>query len=161
MAKNFYITTPIYYASGRLHLGSASSTCFCDSYKRYKKQMGYDTRFMTGLDEHGQKVEKKAEEKGLSPQEYTDKLADRAKSLWSYLKCDYDYFIRTTDENHMKQVWVEVFLRRDLFKTTARSAGWSLWQRSYRLTSLWRRQIQDALLKTCTIHPGGISPPKT
>ena len=104
MKKNFYITTPIYYASGRLHLGSASSTCFCDSYKRYKMQMGYDTRFMTGLDEHGQKVEKKAEEKGLTPKEFTDMLATNAKHLWSYLKCDYDYFIRTTDESHMRQI---------------------------------------------------------
>lgn len=104
MKKNFYITTPIYYASGRLHLGSAASTCFADSYKRYKRQLGYDTRFMTGLDEHGQKVEKKAEVLGLSPQEFTDNLAKKAKDLWSFLKCDYDYFIRTTDENHVRQI---------------------------------------------------------
>ncbi|MCR5564790.1 MAG: methionine--tRNA ligase [Gammaproteobacteria bacterium] len=104
MSKNFYITTPIYYASGRLHLGSASSTCFCDSYSRYMKQLGYDSRFMTGLDEHGQKVEKKAEERNLTPQDYTDKLAERAINLWKYLKCDYDKFIRTTDESHVKQV---------------------------------------------------------
>lgn len=108
--KNFYITTPIYYASGRLHVGSASSTCFCDSYSRYKKQMGFDTRFMTGLDEHGQKVERKAEEKGLTPQEYCDGLAERAKKLWKTLDCEEDYFIRTTDENHIKQVQ-EVFER--------------------------------------------------
>ena len=108
MKKNFYITTPIYYASGRLHIGSASSTLFCDTLKRYKKSMGYDTRFMTGLDEHGQKVEKKAALKGLTPKEFTDKLAKNAKDLWAYLDCDYDYFIRTTDEGHMKQVQ-EVF----------------------------------------------------
>src|SRR5574344_1212098 len=108
--KTFYITTPIYYASGRLHVGSASSTCFCDSYSRYKKQMGFDTRFMTGLDEHGQKVERKAEEKGLTPQEYCDGLAERAKKLWKTLDCEEDYFIRTTDENHIKQVQ-EVFER--------------------------------------------------
>ncbi len=104
MKKNFYITTPIYYASGRLHIGSASSTCFCDSIKRYKKQMGYDTRFMTGLDEHGQKVEKKAEAKGITPQEFVDNLAVNAKELWRKLGCDYDYFIRTTDESHVRQV---------------------------------------------------------
>ena len=108
MKKNFYITTPIYYASGRLHIGSSSTTLLCDSLKRYKKSMGYDTRFMTGLDEHGQKVEKKAALKGLSPQEFTDRLAKNAKDLWKYLDCDYDYFVRTTDENHMKQVQ-EVF----------------------------------------------------
>ena len=104
MKKNYYITTPIYYASGRLHIGSSSSTIYCDSLKRYKKQMGYDVRFMTGLDEHGQKVEKKAALKGLTPQEFTDKLADNAKELWKSLDCDYDYFVRTTDKNHMEQV---------------------------------------------------------
>lgn len=102
--KTFYITTPIYYASGRLHVGSASSTCFCDSYARYKRQMGYDTRFMTGLDEHGQKVEEKAEEKGITPKAFVDHLADRAKELWHYLDCDYSYFVRTTDPNHVVQV---------------------------------------------------------
>ncbi|MCB9498269.1 MAG: methionine--tRNA ligase [Bacillales bacterium] len=102
--KNFYITTPIYYASGRLHIGSACTTCFCDSYARYKKQLGYDTRFLTGMDEHGQKVEIKAEEKGISPQEYVDILAERAKKLWKYLECREDYFVRTTDQNHIEQI---------------------------------------------------------
>ncbi len=104
MKKNFYITTPIYYASGRLHIGSSSSTIFCDSLARYKKQMGYDVRFMTGMDEHGQKVEKKANLKGLTPMEFTDKLAKNAKDLWASLDCDYDYFVRTTDKNHVEQV---------------------------------------------------------
>ena len=104
MKQNFYITTPIYYASGRLHIGSSSTTLFCDTLKRYKKSMGYDTRFMTGMDEHGQKVEKKAMSKGLTPKEFTDNLATNAKNLWKYLDCDYDYFVRTTDENHIKQV---------------------------------------------------------
>jgi len=104
MAKNFYITTPIYYASGRLHVGSASTTCFCDSYARYKKQMGYDVRFLTGMDEHGQKVERNAELKGITPKEYVDHLADRAKALWKYLECENDDFIRTTDEHHIRQV---------------------------------------------------------
>lgn len=113
--KKFYITTPIYYASGRLHLGSASTTCFCDSYKRYKKQLGYDTRFLTGLDEHGQKVERNAEAKNLTPKEYTDILAGNAKDLWKYLKCDYDDFIRTTDLNHINQVQkvFELMLEKD------------------------------------------------
>ena len=110
MAKTFYITTPIYYASGRLHLGSASTTCFCDSLKRYKMQLGYDTFFLTGLDEHGQKVEKKATEKGVTPQEYVDHLALKAKDLWKYLDCNYDYFIRTTDKDHMEQIQ-EIFER--------------------------------------------------
>lgn len=102
--KNFYTTTPIYYASGRLHIGSSSSTLLCDCFKRYKKQLGYDTRFMTGMDEHGQKVEKKALEKNVTPQEFTDHLAVAAKKLWKDIDCDYDYFVRTTDENHVKQV---------------------------------------------------------
>jgi len=108
MKKNFYITTPIYYASGRLHIGSSSSTILCDAYKRYKNELGYDTRFMTGMDEHGQKVEKKAELKGESPKEFTDNLAVNAKNLWKELDCDYDYFVRTTDDNHVAQVQ-EVF----------------------------------------------------
>ena len=115
MKKNFYITTPIYYASGRLHIGSSSSTCFCDSYKRYKAQMGYDTRFMTGLDEHGQKVEKKAKEKGITPKEFVDNLAISAKNLWEKLDCEYDHFIRTTDESHERQVSIafEKMLEKD------------------------------------------------
>jgi len=104
MKKNYYVTTPIYYASGRLHIGSSSSTILCDYYKKYKEQMGYDSRFQTGMDEHGQKVEKKALLKGLTPQEFTDKLADNAKKLWNDLDCNYDYFIRTTDKSHMEQV---------------------------------------------------------
>ncbi|MBP5343034.1 methionine--tRNA ligase [bacterium] len=115
MKKNFYITTPIYYASGRLHIGSSSSTLISDALKRYKKSLGYDTRFMTGLDEHGQKVEKKAASKNLTPKEFTDKLAKNAKDLWAYIDCDYDYFVRTTDENHIKQVQdvFELMLKND------------------------------------------------
>ena len=104
MSKNFYTTTPIYYASGRLHIGSASTTIFCDCLKRYKKQMGYDTFFLTGMDEHGQKVERKAESKGMTPMAFTDNIAKNAKNLWKELDCDYDYFIRTTDKSHMEQV---------------------------------------------------------
>lgn len=104
MKKNFYITTPIYYSSGRLHIGSSSTTILCDALKRYKRSMGYDTRFLTGMDEHGQKVEKNASLKGLDPQEFTDRLANNAKDLWHYLDCDYDYFVRTTDKNHIEQV---------------------------------------------------------
>ena len=104
MKKNYYVTTPIYYASGRLHIGSSSSTILADSLKRYKMQMGYDTRFMTGMDEHGQKVEKKAALKGVTPKEFTDNIAFHAKNLWKDLNCDYDHFIRTTDESHVSQV---------------------------------------------------------
>jgi len=118
MKKNYYITTPIYYASGRLHIGSSSSTILCDAYKRYKAELGYDTRFMTGMDEHGQKVEKKAETKGVSPKEFTDVLAERAKRLWKALDCDYDYFIRTTDDNHMiqvQEVFEKMLLKGDIY----------------------------------------------
>lgn len=116
--KNFYVTTPIYYSSGRLHLGSACSTCLADSLRRYKEQLGYNTRFMTGMDEHGQKVEKKASAKNLSPKAYTDHNAEMAKELWKDLKCDYDYFVRTTDENHIKQIQIifeEMLKKGDIY----------------------------------------------
>ncbi len=100
MKKTFYITTPIYYPSGKFHIGSAYTTCLCDSLKRYKKLQGYDTRFLTGTDEHGQKIEEAAKANNKTPQEHVDYIAKLAKNLWKQLKIDNDDFIRTTEPRH-------------------------------------------------------------
>lgn len=108
--KNFYITTPIYYPSGKLHIGSAYTTIACDVLARYKRLMGYDVFYLTGLDEHGQKIQQKAEEAGVTPQKYVDGMAKEVKELWQLLDISYDKFIRTTDNYHEKVV-ADVFER--------------------------------------------------
>ena len=105
MGKNtFYVTTPIYYPSGRFHLGTAYTTLLADTIKKYKKQRGYDARMLTGLDEHGQKVEQVAIKRGMTPQEHVDDMAKQAKELWKKMDIEYDDFIRTTEERHTKIV---------------------------------------------------------
>ena len=100
----FYITTPIYYPSGKLHIGNATTTIACDVLARYKRLMGYDVFYLTGLDEHGQKIQAKAEEAGINPQAYVDGMAVGVKELWKQLDISYDKFIRTTDDYHEKAV---------------------------------------------------------
>lgn len=110
MKKKCYITTPIYYPSGNPHLGHAYCTTMCDIFARYKKNMGVETYFLTGTDEHGQKIENKAKEENITPQEYVDIRADGFKKLWSAMKIDNNDFIRTTEERHIKVVQ-QVFSR--------------------------------------------------
>ena len=110
MTKTFYITTPIYYPSGKLHIGSAYTTIACDVLARYKRMMNYDVFYLTGLDEHGQKIQQRAEEAGITPQEYVDSMAVGVKYLWQLLDISYDKFIRTTDDYHEKVV-AQVFER--------------------------------------------------
>lgn len=102
--ETFYITTPIYYPSGKLHIGNSYTTIACDAMARYKRLMGFDVFYLTGVDEHGQKIEKKAEELGVEPQDYVDKMAADVKKLWKTLGISYDQFIRTTDDYHKKAV---------------------------------------------------------
>ena len=102
--KTFYITTPIYYPSGKLHIGNAYSTIACDVVARYKRLQGYDVFYLTGSDEHGQKIEKKAKELGLTPKEYVDNMAEDMKRLWKKLEYSNDKFIRTTDKEHEEAV---------------------------------------------------------
>ena len=108
--QSFYITTPIYYPSGKLHIGNATTTIACDVLARYKRLMGYDVFYLTGLDEHGQKIQAKAEEAGISPQAYVDGMAVGVKELWKLLDISYNKFIRTTDDYHEKVV-ADVFER--------------------------------------------------
>lgn len=100
----FYITTPIYYPSGNPHIGHCYTTVACDSIARYKRMQGYDVMFLTGTDEHGLKIEQKAKERGITPQQYVDEIVAVFKKLWSYMNVDYDRYIRTTDDYHVESV---------------------------------------------------------
>ncbi len=102
--KTFYITTPIYYPSGKFHIGTAYTTVASDAIARYKRLRGYDVRFLTGMDEHGQKIQEVANEAGKPPQEFVDGLAEIAKGLWKQMDISYDDFIRTTENRHKKIV---------------------------------------------------------
>lgn len=104
MNNKFYVTTPIYYPSGKFHIGTAYTTILADTFKRYKKLRGFDSYMLTGLDEHGQKIQTVAEKEGITPQEHVDNMAAEAKKLWKKLEIDYDDFIRTTEERHTKIV---------------------------------------------------------
>ncbi|MFC3931397.1 methionine--tRNA ligase [Streptococcus dentapri] len=108
--KTFYVTTPIYYPSGKLHIGSAYTTIACDVLARYKRMMNYEVFYLTGLDEHGQKIQQKAQEAGITPQAYVDNMAVGVKNLWDLLNISYDKFIRTTDDYHEKVV-ADIFER--------------------------------------------------
>ena len=102
--NTFYLTTPIYYPSGNLHIGHAYTTVAGDAMARYKRMRGFDVMYLTGTDEHGQKIQQKAEEKGVTPQQYVDEIVAGIKDLWSKLDISYDDFIRTTEERHTKVV---------------------------------------------------------
>ena len=108
--KPYYITTPIYYPSGNPHIGHCYTTVACDSIARYRRMQGYDVMFLTGTDEHGQKIEQKAAEKGVTPKQYVDEIVAVFKNLWSYMNISYDRYIRTTDDYHVKAV-------QNIFKT--------------------------------------------
>jgi len=115
----FYITTPIYYPSGKFHIGTAYTTVLTDTIKRYKKQRGYDTRMLTGLDEHGQKIQEVAKSNGKTPQEYVDGMANEAKKLWAKMEIQYDDFIRTTEERHSKiveRIFDKLMKQGDIYK---------------------------------------------
>ena len=104
MKNKFYITTPIYYPSAEAHIGHAYCTTMCDILARSKRMRGYETYFLTGTDEHGEKIQKKAAEKGVTPQQYVDEIAEKFKKLWAAMKISNDDFIRTTEERHIKVV---------------------------------------------------------
>lgn len=106
----FYITTPIYYPSGQLHIGNAYTTIACDVMARYKRMRGFDVYYLTGSDEHGQKIEKKADKMGVSPQHYVDDMVSDMKELWSMLEITHDQFIRTTSDSH-KEIVQNIFER--------------------------------------------------
>lgn len=118
--KKFYITTPIYYPSAEFHIGHCYTTIIADAIARYKRLDGYDVFFQTGTDEHGLKIETKAKDAGVTPKEYVDKIIENAKDLWSNLGISYDYFIRTTDEEHKKsvqEIFKKLYDKGDIYKS--------------------------------------------
>ena len=121
----FYITTPIYYPSAKLHIGHTYCTVMADAMARFKRLTGYDVRFLTGTDEHGQKIAKCAQEAGVTPIEYIDPIVDTIKRLWATMEISYDDFIRTTEERHEKRVQ-EIFMKMynngDIYKD--KYEGW-------------------------------------
>ncbi len=117
--KTFYLTTAIAYTSGKPHIGNTYEAVLADAIVRFKRMQGYDVRFQTGTDEHGQKIEIKAAEAGVSPKEYVDNVAGQIKNIWDMMNTSYDRFIRTTDEDHEKQVqkiFKKLYEKGDIYK---------------------------------------------
>ena len=116
--KKFYITTPIYFVNDIPHLGHAYTTVMADVVKRYKKLMGYDVFFLTGTDEHGEKIQQSATKQGLTPKALADKMMEHFKSLWKALNINYDHFIRTTDDYHeqgVKKIFQKIMEKGDIY----------------------------------------------
>jgi methionyl-tRNA synthetase len=117
--KPYYITTAIAYTSGKPHIGNTYEIVLADSIARFKRQQGYDVFFQTGTDEHGQKIELKSEEMGITPKEFVDGVADKIKEIWDLMNTSYDKFVRTTDEYHEKQVqkiFKKLYENGDIYK---------------------------------------------
>ena len=117
--EKYYITTAIAYASGKPHIGNTYEIVLADAIARYKRQQGYDVFFQTGTDEHGQKIEQKAADAGITPKEYVDNVAGEIKRIWDLMNTSYDKFIRTTDEDHEKQVqkiFKKMYAKGDIYK---------------------------------------------
>ena len=118
--EKFYITTPIYYPSDRLHIGHSYTTVAADALARYKRLKGYDVMFLTGTDEHGQKIQLKAEEKGVTPKQYVDEIVSGIKELWNTMNITHDKFIRTTDDYHVKavqKIFKKLYDQGDIYKS--------------------------------------------
>ena len=117
--KKFYITTPIYYPSDNLHIGHAYCSVMADTMARYKRIQGYDVMFLTGTDEHGQKIEEKAKAAGITPKQYVDHVVSGIKDLWKLMDISYDKFIRTTDGYHEKvvqKIFKKLYDQGDIYK---------------------------------------------
>lgn len=118
--KKYYITTPIYYPSGKLHIGHSYTTVAADVIARYKRLQGYDVMFLTGTDEHGQKIQRLAEKEGVAPKKYVDDIVDGIKELWSLMKITNDKFIRTTDDFHVaavQKIFKKLYDQGDIYKS--------------------------------------------
>ena len=117
--KTYYISTPIYYPSSNLHIGHTYCTVMADAMARFKRLTGYDVMFLTGTDEHGQKIQKVADEKGVTPQQHVDEIVDGIKELWKTMEISYDDFIRTTEQRHVKRVqdiFMKMYEKGDIYK---------------------------------------------
>ena len=147
MNKTFYITTPIYYPSDKLHIGHSYSTVAADAISRFKRQTGYDVHFLTGTDEHGQKIERIAKKNNVTPQEYVDKIVAGIKDLWKLLDISNDDFIRTTDERHVvtvQKMFKKLYEQGDIYKSAY--TGWYCTP----CESYWlERQLVDGCCPDC------------
>ncbi len=117
--KTFYITTPIYYPSDNLHIGHSYTTVICDALARYKRMQGFDVMYLTGTDEHGQKIQDKAGDKGVSPKQYVDEIVSGIKQLWTLMDIKNDRFIRTTDDYHVEavqKIFEDLYKKGDIYK---------------------------------------------
>ena len=117
--KTFYLTTAIAYTSGKPHIGNTYEAVLADSIVRFKRMQGYDVRFQTGTDEHGQKIELKSEEAGITPKQFVDDVSGQIKTIWDLMNTSYDKFIRTTDSYHEKQVqkiFKKLYEQGDIYK---------------------------------------------
>ena len=145
--KTYYITTPIYYPSDKLHIGHSYTTVAADAAARFKRMLGYDVMFLTGTDEHGQKIQRKAEEKGITPQKYVDEIVAGIKDLWKLLQISNDRFIRTTDDLHVKavqKIFKKLYDQGDIYKSEYE--GWYCTP----CESFWtERQLVDGKCPDC------------
>ncbi len=145
--KTFYITTPIYYPSDNLHIGHAYCSVAADTMARFKKLTGFDTYFLTGTDEHGQKIERKAQQKGVTPQEYVDDIVKGIKALWKQMDVVYDDFIRTSDERHalsVQKIFRQLYDQGDIYKSEYE--GWYCTP----CESFWTElQLKDGMCPDC------------
>lgn len=145
--KSFYITTPIYYPSAKLHIGHALTTVMADTMARYKKMRGYDTWFLTGSDEHGQKIERTAKNQGVEPQAYVDEIVASFKQLWQTLNIEYDDFIRTTDDRHksvVQKIFKDIYEKGDIYKSEYEGRYCTPCE-----TFFTERQLKDGLCPDC------------
>ena len=145
--QKFYITTPLYYPSDKLHIGHAYTTVAADAVARYKRLMGYDVYFLTGSDEHGQKIERKAKDKGLTPKQYVDYIVGTFQDLWKMLNISNDGFVRTTDDYHVKcvqKIFKRLYEQGDIYKASYKGHYCTPCE------SFWlERQLKDGCCPDC------------
>ena len=140
MKEKFYITTAIPYCSGKPHIGNTYEVILTDAIARYKRQRGYDVFFLTGTDEHGQKIEDKAKERGITPQQYVDEVCAKVKDIWALVGASYDKFIRTTDDYHeaaVTKIFKKLLDQGDIYK--GEYEGWYCVPANHSLPTLRRR----------------------
>ena len=145
--KKYYITTAIAYTSGKPHIGNTYEAVLADSIARFKRQQGYDVFFQTGTDEHGQKIELKAEEAGVSCKEFVDKVSGEIKNIWDLMGTSYDKFIRTTDDYHEKQVqkiFKKLMTRETFIRDIMKGCTVHLVNLSLQNPSWWTENVRTA-----------------